>query len=250
MSISPVNCPDSSCYWSAHGIPDQYTQARDWHLAAHRAEEHDEPLTAEQLAYATKAGHVIPASALTAAAVAAQGALPPPVGDQTQPLDDARLAEIAARVEAASRGPWTLAYESCDCSEDCGHGPCVSRLDTGAGPATELLDLPSADWELMAHAREDVPALLAAVAYHRHWEQVGWQKAHAYNERWVRADDRLAEERHLVARLRKELSRQGRAHEAEIERLKADLAEAHQQKAAVLASARQLMNRNRTEEAS
>jgi hypothetical protein len=99
----------------------------------------------------------------TAAAVAAQSALPVPVGDQPQPLDDTRLAEITARVEAASRGPWTLAYESCDCSEDCGHGLYVSRLDTGAGPATELLDLPGADWELMAHARTDVPALLAEV---------------------------------------------------------------------------------------
>lgn len=35
----------------------------------------------------------------TAAAVAAQGALPVPVGDQPQPLDDTRLAEIAERVE-------------------------------------------------------------------------------------------------------------------------------------------------------
>jgi hypothetical protein len=145
-------------------------------------------------------------------------ALPVPVGDQPQPLDDAQLAEI----RAARHTLRSLAAADCD-----------------------------------------INALLAAVAYHRHWEQVGWQKAHAYNELWGRDNDRLAEERQLVARLRQELSRQGRAHKAEIERLKAalseaadqvaelesDLAEAHQKKAAALASARQLMNRNRTEEA-
>ncbi|MFJ3507862.1 hypothetical protein [Streptomyces luteogriseus] len=35
----------------------------------------------------------------TAATVAAQGALPVPVGDQPQPLDDTRLAEYAALIE-------------------------------------------------------------------------------------------------------------------------------------------------------
>jgi hypothetical protein len=50
----------------------------------------------------------------TAAAVAAQGALPVPVGDQPQPLDDTRLAEITARVErrferCCERGQVTLA---------------------------------------------------------------------------------------------------------------------------------------------
>lgn len=153
----------------------------------------------------------------TAAAVAAVGALPVPVGDQPQPLD---LVRIRATGEIASKE----AAEMAAAGESLPHG--------------------------IAATVEDIPALLSAVAFHRHWEQVGWQKARAYNELWGRADDRLAEERHLVARLRKELSRQGRAHEAEIERLKAELAEAHQKKAAALASARQLMNRNRTEEAS
>jgi hypothetical protein len=92
MNISPIHCPNTDCYWAAFGIPDKYTEARDWHLAAHRAEEHGKPLTAEQLAYATKAGHTLPA-----AAVAAQGALPVPVGDQPQPLDATRLDEIATR---------------------------------------------------------------------------------------------------------------------------------------------------------
>ncbi|MEW2463075.1 hypothetical protein AB0872_20525 [Microbacterium sp. NPDC047426] len=132
----------------------------------------------------------------TAAAVDAQGALPVPVGDQPQPLDDQRLAEIAARAKAASRGPWTLAYESCDCSEDCGHGLYVSRLDTGAGPATELLDLPSADWELMAHARQDVPALLAEV------ERLKAER-HTTNEALTDAAETLRENRDRIAELEK-----------------------------------------------
>ncbi|MGQ4513619.1 hypothetical protein [Streptomyces sp. DW26H14] len=78
----------------------------------------------------------------------------------TAPQPD-REQEIRARAEAASRGPWTLAYERCDCQEDDEHGSYVSRIDTGAGPATELSDLPREDWEFMAHAREDVPWLLA-----------------------------------------------------------------------------------------
>jgi hypothetical protein len=101
VSISPINCPDSGCYWAAHGIPDKYTEARAWHLAAHRAEEHGEPLTPEQIAYATKAGHVIPGSArTTAAAVAAQGALPVPVGNQPQPWNDDHAVQVLSQAGA------------------------------------------------------------------------------------------------------------------------------------------------------
>jgi hypothetical protein len=83
----------------------------------------------------------------------------------TQPLTAQQLDDIEARANAASKGPWTLAYTYCDCSEDCGHGLYVSRIDTGSGPATELCDLPRAEWELMVHARADVDALLATVRH-------------------------------------------------------------------------------------
>ncbi|MFF7335411.1 hypothetical protein [Streptomyces sp. NPDC008150] len=84
--------------------------------------------------------------------------------DQTsQPLTEQQLKEIEARQKAASKGPWGLSYKYCDCSENCGHGMYVSRINTGAGPATELVDLPRGDWELMVHAREDGDALLAEV---------------------------------------------------------------------------------------
>ncbi|WP_055693741.1 hypothetical protein [Streptomyces prasinopilosus] len=129
------------------------------------------------------------------AAETAAPALSAPVGDQPQPLDDQRLAEITARVAATSRGPWTLAYESCGCCEDdCGHGLYVSRLDTGAGPATELRDLPNSEWELMAHAREDVPTLLAEVQRLK-------AERHTTNEALSEAAEALREMRDRLAEL-------------------------------------------------
>ncbi|MYU20759.1 hypothetical protein [Streptomyces sp. SID8352] len=67
VNISPVYCPDTSCFWSVHGIPDVYAEARAYHLSSHRAEEHGEPLTAEQVAYAKRVGHPLPNSLDTAA---------------------------------------------------------------------------------------------------------------------------------------------------------------------------------------
>jgi hypothetical protein len=85
----------------------------------------------------------------TAAAVAAQGALPVPVGNQPQPLDDTRLAEIAARVEAASKGPWKVCEDYSDVLDGDGH-QIISHFH-------------DADGKFTAHAREDVPALLAEI---------------------------------------------------------------------------------------
>jgi hypothetical protein len=149
----------------------------------------------------------------TAAAVAA---LPVPVGDQPQPLDDARLAEIAALLEAATPQPW-LANER------------IGVVTNQAGEPLAVFgggDQDHADAAFTAAAPTIVAELLAAVAYHRYREQIGWRKANAYHERWVRDDLRLTNERQLVARLRQELSRQGRAHKAEVQRLKAALSEA------------------------
>jgi hypothetical protein len=135
MNISPIHCPESDCFWAAHGIPDQYTEARDWHLAAHRAEEHGEPLTEEQLAYATRAGHVIPGSVRTLpAAVAALGALAVPVGDQPQPLTDARLAEIAERTpkRAAALTAWIDKFSPLDGQRDLENAETVLEEDVPA----------------------------------------------------------------------------------------------------------------------
>jgi hypothetical protein len=76
-------------------------------------------------------------------------ALPVPVGDQPQPLDDTRLAEIAARVEAASKGPWKVCEDYSDVLDGDGH-QIISHFHDPDGQFT-------------AHARQDVPALLAEV---------------------------------------------------------------------------------------
>jgi hypothetical protein len=95
------------------------------------------------------AAHSHIADSETAAAVAAQGALPVPVGDQPQPLDDTRLAEIAARVEATSKGPWKVCEDYSDVLDGDGH-QIISHFH-------------DADGQFTAHARQDVPALLAEV---------------------------------------------------------------------------------------
>jgi hypothetical protein len=107
------------------------------------------------------------------------------------PLDDERLAAIEARAthERVTPGPWRLDKEGCDCGGDypCGHGLYVTGVvtptptdialerckRTGEQPRdydfhrSDIGDFTDADWELMAHAREDVPALLAEVRRQR-----------------------------------------------------------------------------------
>ncbi|MFE6429310.1 hypothetical protein ACFVOB_28115 [Streptomyces rochei] len=113
-------------------------------------------------------------------------------------LSPEREAEITARAEAATKGPWSLAYEACDCCEDDDHGLYVSRINTGAGPATELADLPSGEWELMVHAREDVDLLLAELAAVRA-ERDAWRDQRnavfATNERLLVQVDELGQAR-------------------------------------------------------
>ncbi|GGT85429.1 hypothetical protein [Streptomyces coeruleorubidus] len=111
----------------------------------------------------------------TAAAVAAQGALPVPVGDQPQPLDDQRLAEIAARVDAASQGPWKVCEDYSDVLDGDGH-QIVSHFH-------------DADGQFTAHARQDVPALLAEV-----------QRLNAELAKYVGNEPTLAEEMEYLSR--------------------------------------------------
>ncbi|MFJ4974148.1 hypothetical protein ACIP6X_02155 [Streptomyces coeruleorubidus] len=92
----------------------------------------------------------------TAAAVAAQGALPVPVGDQPQPLDDTQLAEIGARVEKATPGPWS-AHEDWPGRVFSDGNPNYLHIARTTGWNAE------ANEEFIAHAREDVPALLVEV---------------------------------------------------------------------------------------
>jgi hypothetical protein len=105
----------------------------------------------------------------------------------TARLSPQRETEIRERAESAhlTPGPWRLEYEQCDCSDGyCHHGAYVAAVATpeptpvaaerlaraGEEPRdydfsrTDMGDFSAADWELMAHARADVPALLAELA--------------------------------------------------------------------------------------
>lgn len=96
------------------------------------------------------------------------------------------LDEIATRAasEDLTPGPWRLDREQCDCSDGyCHHGEYVTGVitpvptgiaaerlaRTGEQPRdydfhrSEIGDFTDADWELMVHAREDVPALIAEI---------------------------------------------------------------------------------------
>lgn len=133
-----------------------------------------------------------------------------------QPLTAEQEHDIRTRLTAASHGPWSLSYERCCCTEDDECGYYVSRLDTGAGPATELRDLPAEDWELMAHAPTDIRALLAEVDRLR----AALDEAH---ENLIGANLSCWEEEQDTARLRLALAsaqrgrRELRAHVAELE---------------------------------
>ena len=72
---------------------------------------------------------------------------------------DTRLAEIRARVENATPGPWTAEYSG-------EQGNCVlppGYQSTREAVAVTRLLSAQADAEFIAHARTDLPALLAAV---------------------------------------------------------------------------------------
>jgi len=97
-----------------------------------------------------------------AAAVRAQGALPMPVGPG---MSDGRLAGIAARVDAATEGPWLP-------QEDYPHlvlqgPPGVRPADAEGVIQTHLAVNPRADSEFIGHARQDVSDLLAEVLRQR-----------------------------------------------------------------------------------
>ncbi|MGR6538838.1 hypothetical protein [Streptomyces rochei] len=80
-------------------------------------------------------------------------------------LSPEREAEIDARAEAASPGPWLVELEQCDCQDGlCSHGVYVTSVYTGDERRDDLADFPHEDWQFAIHARTDVPALLAELA--------------------------------------------------------------------------------------
>ncbi|MET7746560.1 hypothetical protein [Streptomyces sp. NPDC005385] len=83
------------------------------------------------------------------------------------------LADVEAREEAATPGPWTVELEQCDCSDGlCSHGTDVGAFYANGERRAEFGDIPAEDWQFTAHAREDVPRLIALVrAFHLDWAQ-------------------------------------------------------------------------------
>lgn len=75
--------------------------------------------------------------------------------------EDARLSEILARAEAASPGPWRACIEGRD------HESGSNFIQVGSGPARrediELSGAAPADYDFIAHARQDVPLLVEEV---------------------------------------------------------------------------------------
>lgn len=105
----------------------------------------------------------------------------------TDALTEQQLDDIQARTTSKhlTPGPWTLDRESCDCGDGygCSHGMYITSVvtttptviaaercqRTGEQPRdydfhrSEIGDFSEADWELMTHAREDIPAMLAEI---------------------------------------------------------------------------------------
>lgn len=90
---------------------------------------------------------------------------PNPSGSITPtPLTPEREAEIGGRAAAATPGPWTVDLEQCDCSDGlCSHGTYVAAIYADGERRSEFDEIPDADWQFIAHAREDVRALFAEI---------------------------------------------------------------------------------------
>jgi hypothetical protein len=75
-------------------------------------------------------------------------------------LTDAELSAIQARCDAATSGPWESFVEGRD------HSSGSNFIRTGGptrGPDIELSGATAADQDFIAHARQDVPRLVAEV---------------------------------------------------------------------------------------
>lgn len=76
-------------------------------------------------------------------------------------MTNAELDEIRARCEAASPGPWTSYIEGRD------HTSGSSFIMTGGGERRgedmEIMGATPADYDFIAHARQDIPRLLAEI---------------------------------------------------------------------------------------
>jgi hypothetical protein len=77
------------------------------------------------------------------------------------PMTDAELDEIAARCDAATSGPWRSFIEGRDHLG--GNDFIITGGDDDRSPDIELTGASRADQDFIAHARQDVPRLVAEV---------------------------------------------------------------------------------------
>ncbi len=76
-------------------------------------------------------------------------------------LDNKKLAEIQARVDAASAGPWKAFIEDRD--QTSGSSFIMVGEGQQRGEDIELSGATTADYDFIAHARQDVPVLIEEV---------------------------------------------------------------------------------------
>lgn len=76
-------------------------------------------------------------------------------------LDSKKLAEIQARVDAASAGPWKAFIEDRDHTS--GSSFIMVGQGSSRGQDIELSGATTGDYDFIAHARQDVPALIEEV---------------------------------------------------------------------------------------
>ena len=122
-------------------------------------------------------------------------------------MDAERIAEIRARVEAATPGPWKDVWP-CNCEE-------ISISRDGAHRHEELHMTPP-DTDFIAHSRQDIPDLLAEVARltaeREEYERTRWtvvaQRNGALNDLET-ANAELSRLRAVIEEARKALSLNG-----------------------------------------
>ncbi|MEM6274503.1 MAG: hypothetical protein AAF735_04605 [Myxococcota bacterium] len=84
------------------------------------------------------------------------------MGGEAEGLNDSELAAIEARCEAATAGPWVSYIEGRDHTS--GSNFIMTGSEDSRGPDIELSGATNADQDFIAHARQDIPRLLAEIA--------------------------------------------------------------------------------------
>lgn len=131
-------------------------------------------------------------------------------------ITDKRLTVIQARVEEATDGPWFVEYESEECPPFkpyayAIHGPTMQGvLESQVSDdfkaqyghqMDEVVGVAAADAEFIAHAREDIPALLAEIYRLKNRVGVLQSENHRLSEALTTSRHREAAARLLPAKM-------------------------------------------------